>query len=145
MNWSGKTGFGFLRGQKGFSLLENVVAVSILATIGVVFLGALFSGYRNIGILDEQQQAEALIRTQLEDIKSLPYDESGAYSVTVTPPPQYSINITTTAPTCIGTADSCVPLEDLVGAPVTTIQEITVSIFHNNKPVLAIACYKAIQ
>ena len=134
-----------LRGQAGLTLIETLVAVSILAAIGVVFMSAMFTGYRSVGILDEQQQAETLIRSQLEDIKNSPYDDSGDYAVTVTLPTQYSMSITVTPPTCIGTADNCTPLEELVEPPVTTIQEITVSVSHGSKPVLSVACYKVKQ
>lgn len=137
--------FKFLSGQKGISLIENLVAVGILAAIGVAFMSALFTGYRSVGILDEKQQAETLIRSQLEDIKSGPYQESGEYPIVVELPPQYSMSITVTPPMHIGTLDNNVPLEELLGYSVTTIQEITVSVSHGGKPVLSVACYKAIQ
>ncbi len=127
------------------SLIENLVAVAILAAIGVAFMSALFTGYKSVGILDERQQAEFLVRSQLEDIKNGPYQESGVYPITVDLPPQYSMNITVTAPMHIGTLENNVPLEELMGEPVTTIQEITVSVYHGDKPVLAVAAYKVIQ
>ncbi|MBA7693302.1 hypothetical protein ES703_101882 [subsurface metagenome] len=55
-----------------------------------------------------------------------------------------SINVT--APRCIGTADNCTSLEELMGEPVTTIQEITVSVFRTgndgDRPVLSVGAYK---
>jgi prepilin-type N-terminal cleavage/methylation domain-containing protein len=133
------------RKQAGFSLIETLVAASILAVIGVVFMSALFTGYRSVGILDERQQAEILARSQLEDIKSVDYQEDEIYPVTVDLPPNYSISIGVTSPTCIGTADDCVTLDELMGEHITTIQEITVYVYHHDKYVLAVACYKAIQ
>ncbi len=137
--------FKSLRGQRGFTLLEALVAVSILAAIGVVIMTSLSTAYKSVGIMDEQQQAELLIRSQLEDIKNSPYQDSGVYLVTVTLPPEYSMAITVTPPTQIGTLDNNTPLEELVPPPVTTIQEITVSVHRGNKPVLSVACYKVKQ
>lgn len=138
------------RKQAGLSLIENLVAASILAAIGVVFMSALITGYRSVGILDEHQQAELLARSQLEDIKNGDFLPSGVYPVTVELPPNYSISIGVTSPTCIGTADDCVSLDELMEGKITepitdTIQEITVTVYHHDKYVLAVACYKAIQ
>ncbi len=138
MRWSGKMILRFLKGQGGFSLIETLVAASILAAIGVVFMTAMYTGYRSVGIVDEKLQAETLARSQLEDIKNSTYQDSGIYPVTVQCPSRYSIVIPhAVPPTCIGTAGNCTPL---VG--VTTIQEITVDVYHGNKRVLSVACYK---
>jgi len=139
MRWLGKARVRFIKEQKGFSLIEALVAASILTAIGVVFMGAMFTGYRVVGVLDEQQQAEILVRSQLEDIKSATYQESGIYLVTVDLPPQYSMDITSGYPSCIGTPDNCTVLVT------DTLQEVTVSVYHGGKPVLSVACYKAKQ
>jgi hypothetical protein len=133
-------------GQTGFTLIENLVAVGILAAIGVVFMTALFTGYNNAGILNEKQTAEILIRSQLEDIKHGEFNENGIYPVTVEVPAHYSLTISVTTPTCIGHPEDCVPLDDIIGESVlSTIQEITVTASHSGKVVMAVACYKAIQ
>ncbi|MFC2070846.1 hypothetical protein ACFLTB_06735 [Chloroflexota bacterium] len=134
-----KLWFRLSKEQAGLSLVEALVAAGIIATIGVVFMGAMFTGYRSVGILDEQIQAEILARSQLEDIKDATYSDIGTYPVTVDVPPQYSVNITVGYPSCIGTADSCNVLVT------DTLQEITVSVYHGDKSVLAVACYKAKQ
>jgi hypothetical protein len=134
------------RSQTGFSLIENLVAAGILAAIGAVFMNALFTGYNNVGILNEKQTAEILIRSQLEEIKHGAFNEEGIYPVTIVVPERYSVSIGVTSPTCIGTADDCVPLSELVeDDPFSTIQEITVSVHHGAKTVLSVSCYKAIQ
>ena len=130
----------------GFSLIEVLVAVAIISAIGVTFIRAIDTSNRGIGILDEQTQAEALIRSQLDAIKLSPYLESGNYTVTVDLPPQYSMSINVTAPTQIGTADNYTPLEELMGEPITTIQEITILVsrtgIDGDRPVLSIGTYK---
>ncbi|MFC1916189.1 prepilin-type N-terminal cleavage/methylation domain-containing protein [Chloroflexota bacterium] len=134
------------RRQWGFTLVEVLLAVAIFAAIGVTFISAIGTGYRSVRILDEKTQAEALIRSQLDDIKASPYQDSGNYTVTVNLPPTYSMSIKVTAPMSIGTADNYTSLEELMGGPVTTIQEITVSVFRpgngEDRPVLSIATYK---
>lgn len=134
------------RRQTGFTLIEVLVAVAILAAIGVTFIRAIDVGYRSVRIQDEKTQAEALIRSQLDDIKVSPYLDSGNYTVTVSLPTQYSMTINVEPPQQIGTADNNTTLEDLVGYSVTTIQEITVSVFRTgndgDRPVLSVGTYK---
>ena len=43
----------FFRGQTGISFVEVVVAVAILAFIGVAFMSAMTTGFRSTGIQDE--------------------------------------------------------------------------------------------
>jgi len=144
MRWLRKVKFRSFQGKRGFSLIEVVVAVTILAAIGVTFISAIDSGSRSVRILDEKTQAEALIRSQLDDIKASPYLEDGNYTVTVTLPPQYSMTINVESPQQVGI--DRIPLEELVEYPVTTLQEITVSVFRTgnggDRIVLSVSTYK---
>ena len=136
------------RGQSGFSLIEVLVAVAILAAIGVTFISAMYTGHRSVGLLHEQSQAEALARSQLEGIKNSPYDESGEYLVTVDLPYQYGMSINVGTPTCVEVVSgNCSTVEEIVGDNVTTIQEITVTVFRTggegNRHAFSVACYKS--
>lgn len=130
------------RGQGGFSLIEVMVAVGVLAAIGVVFMLSMYTAYRNVGELDEKVQAEALARSQIEDIKNSDYLDSGVYPVTVDLPPQYSMVIDVGNPTCVRETEgaNCTALET------TTLQEITVSVYRptngEDRPIFSVACYK---
>jgi len=127
-----------LKEQRGISLIETLIALGILALIGVAFISSLTTAYNSVDLYDEQTQAEALIRTQLEDIRDSPYADSCVYPTTVELPPQYSISINVTAldtPTC--TADgNC-----------NTLQEIKVIVYRpagdGDKAILSISTYKA--
>ena len=57
---------GFFRGQKGLTLIEVLVAVAVLAAIGVAFMVSMNAAYKGVGVLDEKTQAKALARSQLE-------------------------------------------------------------------------------
>jgi len=149
-----KAGFRPFRGQRGLTLVEVLVTVGILAAIGVAFMTAMTTAQRSVGALDEQTQAKALAHSQLEQIKALPYPAeepyygTDVYPVTVDLPTQYSMLINVVPPTCIGQADNCTPLEELMGGSVTTIQEITISIFRPSGSggadlVFSLSCYKS--
>jgi len=125
--------------QTGFTLLETLIGLGILAVIGVAFITAIDTAYKNVGLLEEQTQAEALIRSQLDDIKASPYQDSGVYPGTVTPLPQYSVNIsvvTLDTPTCVEDGN-CNTLQEVTGSVYRTTGQGT------DKPVLSVKTYKA--
>jgi prepilin-type N-terminal cleavage/methylation domain-containing protein len=71
---SERAGFKRLvRDQKGWSLVEVLVAVAILAVVGVAFLSALTTGYLALVVADEDTVAESLTRTEFESIKNAGY------------------------------------------------------------------------
>ena len=73
MKWLGKRRLRFLQGQRGISFIETLVALAILATIGVVFLNALFTTSKIVAISQESVAVESLAKSQIEFIKSQAY------------------------------------------------------------------------
>lgn len=114
--------------------MEILIAVGILSVIGVVFIGSLNTAYRSVGVLDEQTQAEALARSQMEIIKDSTYQDSGNYTaLTIDLPTQYSLSINVEVPT-------------IVSANTTTLQEIKVSVSRptgeGDRPIFSVSTYK---
>ena len=80
-------------GQRGTGLLEVLLATAITGTIAVVFMMAVDGGMSRAADIEERLTADSLVRTQIEDIRSLPYDAGNSYPVTVSPPPGFSVII----------------------------------------------------
>ncbi len=121
----------WLKGERGFSLMEVMIALGILGFIGVAFLTALATASRSTGTLDEQVVAERLAREQLAEISAAPW--AATYTPAVTPPPGYSPPsiITGTATPIAGKTNDC------------NLQSITVSVSKTGgKPVFSVTTYR---
>jgi len=99
MRWLGKGKLRFLRGQKGFTLIEVLVAAAILAAIGVGLLNALDTNAKATRQLDEKVVATNLATAYFEAIKDCEYaaeypkDQPPLNSIII--PPQYDVFIGT--------------------------------------------------
>jgi len=134
MRWLDKVGFRFIKEQKGFSLIEGIVAVAIFGLIGVTVLRALDTNYRAVGILDEQVVATNLATAHFEAISKSPYADNYDDVVdNITIPAQYDVNYS------IDFSDDGYNWGDTY----STLQKITIFVSHGGKPVLSICTYKA--
>ena len=97
MRWLGKGRLRFLRGQRGISLIEVLVAAAILAAIGVGLLNALDTNAKATRQLDEKVVATNLATAYFEAIKAASYDITEPYYddavADITIPPQYDVDI----------------------------------------------------
>ncbi len=135
MRWPDKVRFRFLREQKGFSLIEVLVAVGILAFIGVGLLTALNTNSRAVRTLDEQVVAANLASAYLEVIRELSYAATYPNAGdNITTPFQYNVNINTEFSSDGDTWGSYSGNE--------TLQKIIVSISREGKPVLSLCTYR---
>lgn len=116
-------------GQRGIGFLEVLIAVGVLGIVGSTFLPAISSGMLRSGQVQESYTAQILARTQIEDIKSLPYDDTGSYPVTVSPPGDFSITVTA--------------IDESPPEFPNTLQRIRVTVSHGDRPVLKLETYKA--
>ena len=142
-----------MKKEKGFTLIEVLVALLILGIIGTGFLMALTIASKAIIIADERTTAESLARSQMEHVKNQDYSTINVYwDYTVTgsgpsssdppdwwvsaPPPSvpdgYTVNVSATP-----LPDPENPGSDLVG-----IQKITVVVSHLGDPVITLEDYK---
>jgi len=94
MRWLRKEKLKFLRDQRGLTLLEVLVAMAILAAIGVGLLNAIDTNAKATRQLDEEVVATNLVTAYFEAIKAVPYAEAYDDVVAdITIPPQYIVNV----------------------------------------------------
>jgi prepilin-type N-terminal cleavage/methylation domain-containing protein len=75
----------FMRGQRGFVLIEVLMSIAIFGVISVAFLSALVTGYHGIVVAHDQTMAQSLTRTKFEDIRVAPFPiATGSDGVTTT-------------------------------------------------------------
>lgn len=62
-----------MKKEKGFTLIEVIIALAILGIIGIAFLGALATASKAVAIADERASSESLARSEMEYVKSQDY------------------------------------------------------------------------
>lgn len=134
--------FGFSQGQRGFSLVEALLAVAIMAAIGVAFIAALDTNVKATGTLDEKVTAVNLATAHFEAIRELPYDntypEYSSAADNITIPPQYSVVID-----CDYSSDGTT-WSDTYSSSDQTLQRITISVSREGgEPVFSTCTYRA--
>ncbi|MBA7630831.1 hypothetical protein ES703_38356 [subsurface metagenome] len=121
----------FICRESGVTLLETVVALAILGTIAVTFLGGLVTTSKAAFSVDERATAQSLAQSQMEWAQSANYtDDATQYSPAPIPTGKdyigYSANITA---------------QPLPGGNVF-IQKITVTVNRSGERVFMLESYK---
>jgi len=110
-------------GEEGISLIETLIGLGILASIGVGFMQGISTVSMTIAIHEERVTASALAQAQIEAIRASDYVSDGSYDISVTPPAEYSIVI------------------DVTNLEIDK-QQVTVEVLRNGEFVLEITTYK---
>jgi type II secretory pathway pseudopilin PulG len=112
--------------ERGLGLVESIIAVAIVGAAVVSFVVAMSSGTIAVREGEQGMVAQSLAQTQLEYVKSYPYDSGATTYPTVDTPEGYT--------TSVGVAS--IPGTD------TDIQEIMVTISRDGEDILTVEDYK---
>ena len=135
MGWLGKEIFRLFQGQKGFTLIETLVAVTILGFIGVTLISAIDTNYRSVAVLDQKTTGMNLAITHIEFIREAGFAQDYSSAVaSIVLPSQYESNINLEYS---NNGDNWT--ETYSGQ---TLQRIIVSISQGGKPIYSICTYK---
>ena len=117
-----------IKNEKGFSLIEAIIAIAILGILAVAFLSGLATASKAIYIADERATAENLARSQMEYVKEQNYSIGGSYAIIDLSayPASYDVDVAANS---------------LAGA-LGGIQEIIVTISHHGNEIITLEDYK---
>ena len=145
------------KNEKGFSLIEVVIALLLMGIIGIALLIGLATASKAIFIADERATAESLARSQMESVKEQPYDTAADYDAGVPGSGEVTYAKITGIPggyTIWSVDRAGVTVEDIIGVPWDTennqpstitddgIQRIKLVIKHDVKEVVTLEDYK---
>ena len=124
-----------MKNEKGFTLIEVIIAVALLGVIAVALLGALGTASLAMFIADERATAESLARSEMEYVKGANYTDAPwsppSYELPGTPP---SWDMSHTLPTGYDGYTAHVTAEPLNGTD-DGIQKITIVVSHLGKEI----------
>ena len=118
-----------MKGNKGFALIETIVALALLGIVAVVFLSSIGTAANATIVNDEQAIAESLARSEIEYIKDCSYQ----YSAT-----EYPIDTALDIPDGWSVNTAVEALHD----PDDGIQKVTVTVQRSGKDKLSVIAYK---
>lgn len=73
-----------LRGQRGTTILEEIIALALIVLALTVFVGGLSVASSGVGTVHKRVSSENLARAGLEHIKGAPYEAGeGAYEAVI--------------------------------------------------------------
>ena len=115
-----------LRSERGFALVEALVAVAILGMTLVVFVAGMSTGLLATSQADRLSTAHELARSQMEYTKNDAFSAAPFTYPTVTPPATFTV---TSVASAISGGDA-------------NVESITVSVSKDGVPVFSLEGYK---
>jgi prepilin-type N-terminal cleavage/methylation domain-containing protein len=123
-----------MKGEKGFSLVEVVIAIGVLAIVAATIVTYFAWSFGVFGYADQKATAESLARSQMEYIKSQsfqPYNVAG-------PDKPYSLISSTQTPPYTVTYQT----ENITDNVTSGLQRITVTVFFKTDNITSLEGYK---
>ncbi|MCI0779470.1 MAG: hypothetical protein J4N32_05610 [Chloroflexi bacterium] len=133
--------------QRGISLLENLIAVALVALIVSAYLTLLNTGFKSADLGDAKVTAQNLVRVELEYIRAQGYfepptspyrippgDDPGAYAV---PPPGVTL-----LPGFEMTLEIKQYCDATTCYPIAEIQQVTAIVSREGRPLASVADLK---
>lgn len=94
MIWFKKRAEAAYRSQKGFSLMEMLIAIAILGAIGVTYISAYNTSNISIGILEQRTRGSSLAMEHVDIIREAEFATDYTSAVSdITLPSQYERDI----------------------------------------------------
>jgi prepilin-type N-terminal cleavage/methylation domain-containing protein len=116
-----------VNGHPGFTVVEVLIALTILGTAAVMFLVSLSTGSKTVALMYEKNTAENLARSQLEYTKSQSFIPAPSSYSTITPIPSgFSVSTQTSQ----------------VAGRDANLQKVIVTVYHEKKIVLSLEDFK---
>lgn len=88
-----------IRKENGFTLVEVLMAIAIVAITGAALIGMMFTSSKILNVANADETARDYAQAQMEDIQNQPYDAANITPVyTVLPsslPEGYTVELTT--------------------------------------------------
>lgn len=129
-------------GQQGFTLIEQIVTIAIMAMVLVAGAAALSTGALGLTVTVSRNQAMNLAQEQMECIKGATFDSSASYANAGNVCPDFEVSGYVTTTTAIGVApdkDKLDPIDwDYLCGVGCTVQLIQVSISRGSNTILEI-------
>jgi prepilin-type N-terminal cleavage/methylation domain-containing protein len=132
---------GFAAGrrcERGMTLIEVLIALAILAAVGVVFLLGMTISSKGVMVSQERVAAESLAKSELEYVKSVTY-QNAPWSYQL-PSGHPSWDPTHSLPDGYDGYSVLVDAESVNGKD--NIQQITVDVRHNGETAFTLVGYK---
>jgi prepilin-type N-terminal cleavage/methylation domain-containing protein len=114
-----------MNGQKGYLLVEVLVALALLGVIGAAFLSGLGTVAKSTASTNEREIGRNVAQSQVEYVQGLAYAPSYVPALI---PPEY---------TGYSAVIEAVPLDD------PNIQQVTVTVRHQDNVVAVLESYRA--